>query len=74
MYASLTPMPCTECGASLAASSADHECDEERRLDFQIFQLRAEIDRLLPELQVWLDSPDGKFATWLAERERARPI
>jgi hypothetical protein len=62
---------CPECGASPTATSPDHECDEERRLDFQMFQLRAEIGELMPELRAWLDSPEGKFALWLAERDRA---
>lgn len=68
MRALRSPTPCPECGASLSAES--HECENERRLDFQLYQLRADVARLLPELQMWLETPQARFAAWLAERER----
>ena len=65
-----TRTPCPECGASLNAGPDAHECEHERRLDFQLFQLRADVARLLPELQTWLETPQARFAAWLAERDR----
>lgn len=47
-----------------------HVCDEERRLDYALLQLRAEVAALDDQLAVWLESPQGKFAAWLAERGR----
>jgi len=71
-YFAPSHMPCPECGASVACTEADrHVCDPERRLDYRLFQLRDEVagfDALLAE---YLDSPQGRFAQWLAERDRA---
>jgi hypothetical protein len=64
-------MPCTACGTSVAVAERDeHVCDRERLLDYQMFQLREEVACLEDGLHRYLDSPDGRFAQWLAERER----
>jgi hypothetical protein len=70
MFASLTPAPCPDCGASLAHDPAAHECDDQRRLDLEMLRLRTEIAGLVPQLQAWLATPQGRFAVWIAERER----
>ncbi len=64
-------MPCTECGASVARGERDaHVCDAERRLEFELFQLRAVIAAFDDELAAYLDSPQGRFEAWDAERRR----
>jgi hypothetical protein len=64
-------MPCPECGASVARVEAEtHECDVERLLDFRLFQLREEIAAFDAQLTAWLASARGRFAAWLAERDR----
>jgi hypothetical protein len=64
-------MPCTECGSSVAAAEREeHVCDPERLLDYRMFQLREEITGLEAGLREFLDSAQGRFAAWLAERER----
>jgi hypothetical protein len=65
-------MPCPSCGESLAVAEdfGAHVCDEERRLDLRLIELRAEIERFPNELAGWMSSPHGRFAQWLAERER----
>ncbi len=84
-------MPCEECGASVPVGERDeHVCSERRRLEYRLFQLRAELAvfevrrklllehrELRPELAVfeeqfaaYLESPQGRFALWYAERER----
>jgi hypothetical protein len=64
-------MPCRECGASLARTAAGtHVCDEKRRLDFRLFQLRGEIAGFDGQLAAWLASARGQFAAWIAERDR----
>jgi hypothetical protein len=66
-----THLPCPVCGASVArAESETHECDESRRIDYLVFQNRPELDRFGESLAVWLDSPAGRFAAWLAEHGR----
>ena len=67
-------MPCPECGVSVLRSEQDeHECDENRRLDFQVFQLRGEIAEFDGQLAEYLASPSGRFDAWYAERERQLP-
>jgi hypothetical protein len=64
-------MPCPECGASVRVTQrASHTCDPERRLEYRLFQLRHEVDALDERLRGYLDSPEGRFEQWLAERER----
>jgi hypothetical protein len=64
-------MPCPDCGESIdRRESADHVCDEERRLDYQLFQLREEVAALEVELSGWLASARGRFEAFYAERER----
>lgn len=65
-------MPCPECGTSLAGEEPDeHVCNEERRIDFQMFRLRGQIARFELELAQYLDTPAGRFETWYAENRRA---
>lgn len=64
-------MPCPECGASVArGEEQSHACEEERRLDFHLFQLRGEVTEFEAQLGAYLDSPQGRFALWCAERDR----
>lgn len=66
-------MPCSECGASVAASEVDeHVCDEDRRLDYQLFGLRDAVARFEAELSAYLATPHGRFELWYAERTRGR--
>ena len=63
--------PCTECGASVdRAVSDDHVCDGERVLDFRLVQHRGEIAAFDAQLAAWLASARGRFAAWIAERDR----
>jgi hypothetical protein len=64
-------MPCAECGASVrAGESEQHSCDPERRLEYHLFQVHSEVASFDDGLSGYLDSPQGRFAQWLAERER----
>lgn len=64
-------MPCGDCGASVARAQRDqHSCDVERRLDFELFQLRGEVDAFDEDFGVYLESPLGRFAAWYAARNR----
>ena len=63
--------PCDECGASVARTErAEHECDRERWLDFQMFQLRDEVAELEDQLDAYLDSAAGRFELFYAARTR----
>jgi len=65
-------MPCPDCGASLERRDDGHACEHERWLEFQLFQLRDEVDELEAEVAAYLASPWGRFERYYAERERAR--
>jgi len=67
-------MPCAECGASLATDErGDHACNPERRLEYRLFQLRDEVAGFEDGLRGYLESPQGRFDQWLAERDRRKP-
>jgi DNA-binding transcriptional regulator YiaG len=64
-------MPCEECGASVARPERDaHECERERRVDYQVVQLREEIEAFDSSLAAYLATSHGQFAAWDAERRR----
>ncbi len=64
-------MPCAECGASLTTGERDaHACNPERRLEYRLFLLHDEVATFDEGLTAYLASAQGRFAQWLAERER----
>jgi hypothetical protein len=66
-------MPCTKCGTSVAAAEQDeHICDPERVLDYRMFQLREEVAGFEEGLGAYFASAHGRFAQWLAERDRRK--
>ena len=68
-------MPCERCGASVEARRADdHACDEERRLDYLLFQHRYDLVSFDRELAEWLESPEGRFELFYAARSRQRVV
>jgi len=63
--------PCERCGASVPrGGEVDHVCDEERRVDLELFQLRDGIDGFDDALAAWLETPEGLFARYRAELDR----
>lgn len=66
-------MPCPDCGSSIERAQASrHQCDPERRLDYQVFALRHEQDAVDVEIAAYLATPQGRFELWYAARERRR--
>jgi hypothetical protein len=66
-------MPCDDCGASVRQGGDDeHVCERERWLDYQVFQRRAELEGFEVDLGSYLDTPQGRFDLWYAERQRRR--
>jgi hypothetical protein len=66
-------MPCSDCGASLAHDEhADHLCEHERWLDYQVFQHREELAACDTQLSAFLASPQGRFELWYAARLRTQ--
>jgi hypothetical protein len=70
-FASSRYMPCTECGASVSVEAdEEHICDPERKLDYLMFQLREEVASFDDVLREYFGSATGRFAQWVAERDR----
>jgi hypothetical protein len=70
-FANSSHMPCPDCGASVHVRERDsHTCDPERRLDYLMFHCREEVATLEQSVRDYLTSPHGRFAQWLAERQR----
>ena len=66
-------MPCDECGVSLPVGARDgHVCSEQRRLEYQLCQLRGEVEAFTGQFTAYLESPHGRFELWYAQRERWR--
>jgi hypothetical protein len=66
-------MPCSDCGASLAQDErANHLCEQERWLDYQVFQLREELAAYDTQLSAYLASPQGRFELWYAAHLRTQ--
>jgi hypothetical protein len=64
-------MPCSDCGEAVERGSEDeHVCDRGRLLDYQVFQLHAEVEGIDKELDAFLETPRGRFELWWAARER----
>ena len=64
-------MPCVECGASVSRTERElHICGRERRLDFEVFQLREELEQFDEVLMAYLESPRGRFEVWYAAHHR----
>jgi hypothetical protein len=61
-----TSNACPRCGAIVQRTERpSHICDEAPIL------VLLEIDAFEAELSAWLETPQGRFAAWLAERDRA---
>ena len=55
------------------ATEVEHVCNPERRLDYELFQLREEISGLGHQIEEYFTSAQGRFEQWYAERERQPP-
>jgi hypothetical protein len=64
-------VPCTHCGASVERGRLDdHQCDEERRLEYELFQLRPQLEQFDGDFASWLETPRGRFETFYASYRR----
>jgi hypothetical protein len=62
---------CPECGIAVQTArlaTEEHDCPAERRIAHQMLRARAGIERLEHDLARWLETPRGRFATFLARR------
>jgi hypothetical protein len=64
-------MPCPECGVPVPAERfADHECRYEQWVDHQVARAKDELSRIESEVASYLETAEGRFAAWYAERTR----
>ena len=63
--------PCPQCGIPVnQADGEPHECDPNRRVDWELFLMRDQIEAFEYDLGDWLETPAGCFEVWYAKRER----
>ena len=63
-------MPCPECGASIDRhETRPHQCESERRVDYEMFSLRHDVAAFEARLREHLDTSQGRFEMWLARRD-----
>lgn len=64
---------CPDCGVAVQAArlaAEEHECLPDRRIAHQILRASVGIERLEHDLARWLETPRGRFASFLARRSR----
>ena len=63
--------PCPSCGAPvLVEEETAHECEQQRYVEYQMLLLRLQIAAFDAQFGDWLRTPQGRFATYYAARER----
>jgi len=64
---------CGECGALIERDGSDcHACQREQWIEFQVSQVRRDLERLDDEFEAFLTTPQGSFELWYAERRRLK--
>jgi hypothetical protein len=65
--------PCPDCGAPVPNEEDEaHRCEERRFVEYQMLLMRPEIVAFEDEFVAWLHTPQGRFASYYASRERER--
>jgi hypothetical protein len=58
-------------GAPVAADEESiHRCERERYVEYQMLLLRLQVAAFEQQFDDWLHTPQGRFATYYAARER----
>ncbi|HEX4976506.1 MAG TPA: hypothetical protein VFV40_01450 [Nocardioides sp.] len=65
-------MPCPDCGEAVERTGVGHSCRAERLIDAELAALRAGLETLEFDVHRFLDTPEGRFETWLAARRVRR--
>ena len=67
-------VPCPDCGAPVPAEEeADHSCELDRFVEYQLLLLRPQIAAFELQFHDWLCTPQGRFALYYAARQRREP-
>jgi hypothetical protein len=63
--------PCPDCGAPVSVEDEDeHRCERHRYVEYQLLLLRPQIVAFEREFAAWLDTVQGRFASYYALRQR----
>ena len=65
-------MPCPECGEAVERTGVGHSCRVDRLVDAELAGLRAGLETLEFDVHRYLDTPEGRFESWLAARRVRR--
>lgn len=64
-------LPCRECGLLLSSEQRPcHVCDPEDSVAYQVTKVRVQLTAFESEVARFLETSAGKFAVYLAERQR----
>ncbi len=64
-------LPCRECGALLSSEQRSrHVCSPQDSVVHQVTKARVQLAVFENEIAEFLETPEGKFALFLAERQR----
>jgi hypothetical protein len=55
----------------LLEEEISHQCERQRYVEYQMLLLRLQIAAFEQQLTDWLRTPQGRFATYYAARERS---
>jgi hypothetical protein len=65
--------PCFECGALLSSEQRSrHVCSPDESAAHQVIKARVQLTVFEDEVSRFLETPEGRFALFLAERQRGR--
>ncbi|GAB2747356.1 hypothetical protein [Nocardioides pakistanensis] len=65
--------PCPDCGEYFTyAASESHACEPQRRADYQMLTLRAEVSAFESLFRSYLTRKEGQFEAWLAAQQVRR--
>lgn len=65
-------MPCPDCGEAVERTGAGHSCRADRLPDAEMADLGAELETFEFDVHRYLDTPEGRFESWLASRRVRR--
>jgi hypothetical protein len=66
-------LPCSECGVRLSSEQRSrHACSPDAAIVHQVTKARVQLTIFEDEVDQFLETPKGKFALFLAERQRSQ--
>jgi hypothetical protein len=66
---------CCDCGISIPLGMGDeHVCEREQWISYQVDKASRELRNIDAELRHYLETPQGRFDLWYAQRSRSPSV